>query len=122
MAGAPGAVVPHLSPHLTTEGTARTPVTYPTGILTLAGTSEISSQRLTQETTFENGTRFQAGSYPVVVLSGSYREMGRQYGALMKNELQAEYSWLIANLTGRGYTLATLRDGARRRRRCSRDG
>ncbi len=32
----------------------------------------------------------------------------------MKNELQSEYSWLIANLTGRGYTLATLRDDARK--------
>lgn len=57
-------------------GTARTPITSPTGALKLAGTTGISSQLLTQGTTFENGTRFQAGSYPVVVLSGSYREMG----------------------------------------------
>jgi len=63
--------------------------------------------------TFENGTRYQAGSYPVIVLSGSYREMGRQYGALMKDELRAEYGMLITNLSERGYSLDSLREDAR---------
>jgi hypothetical protein len=112
MAGVSGTFGPHLSPKLTTGRTVGAQVTA-TGGVDQTGTTAISSQRLTQVAIFENGTRYQAGSYPVVVLSGSYREMGRQYGALMKNELQAEYSWLIANLTGRGYNLETLRNDAR---------
>ena len=52
----------------------------------------------------EGGHRFQAGDYPVIVLSGNYREMGRQYGALMKPELNEEYTYLIDTLAKRGYT------------------
>lgn len=52
----------------------------------------------------EGGHRFQAGEYPVIVLSGNYREMGQQYGALMKPELNEEYTYLIDTLAKRGYT------------------
>jgi hypothetical protein len=58
---------------------------------------------------FEGGQRFQAGDYPVIVLSGSYREMGRQYGALMKPELNEEYTFLLDILTKRGYTQEEVR-------------
>ncbi len=78
-----------------------------------AGATAAPTGDLARCATFENGTRYQAGSYPIVVLSGSYREMGRQYGALMKGELQAEYAMLIANLTERGYSLDSLREDAR---------
>ena len=63
--------------------------------------------------TFENGTRYQAGSYPVVVLSGSFYDMGRQYGELMKDELRGEHAMLVANLTERGYSTGALRDDAK---------
>ncbi len=59
---------------------------------------------MTQVATFGNGMRYEAGSYPVVVLSGTYREMGRQYGALMKDELQSEYEMLRSHFTASGYT------------------
>ncbi len=58
---------------------------------------------------FEGGGRYLAGTYPVVVLNGSFREMGRQYGALMKAELQGEYAFLQGNISNRGYTQEQLR-------------
>ncbi len=62
--------------------------------------------------TFENGQRYQAGIYPVIVLSGSYREMGRQYGGLMKDELNDEYAFLTDTLTSLGMTREeTRKDG-----------
>ena len=60
--------------------------------------------------TFEGGQRYQAGDYPVIVLSGSYREMGRQYGGLMKTELNEEYTFLMDTLTRRGYSKEELRE------------
>jgi len=62
---------------------------------------------------FEGGQRFQAGDYPVIVLSGSYREMGRQYGGLMKTELNDEYTFLMDTLINRGYTKAAIREDGR---------
>lgn len=62
--------------------------------------------------TFEDGQRYQAGLYPVIVLSGSYREMGRQYGGLMKTELNDEYSFLMNTLTSQGITREEIMDGA----------
>jgi hypothetical protein len=58
---------------------------------------------------FEGGQRFSAGDYPVIVISGSYRQMGRQYGGLMKSELNEEYAFLLTTLTKRGYTQEQVR-------------
>ncbi len=58
---------------------------------------------------FEGGQRFAAGDYPVIVLSGSFRQMGRQYGGLMKPELNEEYAFLLTTLTKRGYTQEEVR-------------
>ncbi|MCU0631666.1 MAG: C45 family autoproteolytic acyltransferase/hydrolase [Methanolinea sp.] len=58
---------------------------------------------------FEGGERFQAGDYPVIVLTGSYRQMGRQYGGLMKAELNEEYAFLLDTLTKRGFTQEEIR-------------
>ena len=62
---------------------------------------------------FEGGERFQAGDYPVIVLTGSYREMGRQYGGLMKAELNEEYTFLLETLTKRGFTQEEIRKDGR---------
>ena len=62
---------------------------------------------------FEGGQRFSAGDYPVIVLSGSYRQMGRQYGALMKTELNEEYAFLLDTLVRRGYTQEQVREAGR---------
>ena len=59
--------------------------------------------------TFEGGSRFQAGEYPVIVLTGSYRQMGRQYGALMKNELNEEFAFILDSCAKKGYTREQLR-------------
>jgi hypothetical protein len=58
---------------------------------------------------FEGGQRFSAGDYPVIVLTGSYREMGRQYGGLMKAELNEEYVFIIDTLKKRGHTQEEVR-------------
>jgi hypothetical protein len=58
---------------------------------------------------FEGGQRLQAGDYPVIVLSGTYRQMGRQYGGLMKAELSGEYAFVLNSLAKRGYTQEQVR-------------
>jgi hypothetical protein len=62
---------------------------------------------------FEGGQRFSAGNYPVIVLSGSFRQMGRQYGGLMKSELNEEYTFLLDTLAKRGYTKEQIRETGR---------
>ncbi|GAA5262782.1 C45 family peptidase [Methanocalculus sp.] len=61
---------------------------------------------------FGNGIRYEAGSYHVVVLSGTYREMGQQFGALMKDELREEYAMLRSHFTASGYTEAEVSEYA----------
>jgi hypothetical protein len=63
--------------------------------------------------TFEGGQKYQAGNYPVIVLTGSYRAMGRQYGGLMKTELNEEYTFLMDTLISRGYTKEAIRKDGR---------
>ncbi len=41
---------------------------------------------------FEGGKSFKAGAVSVVVMTGNYRQMGRQYGALAKDDLQAMHT------------------------------
>ncbi len=67
---------------------------------------------LTQIASFEGGERYSAGSYPVVVLSGTYREMGRQYGSLMKDELLAVYDIVTEDAIKKGHTIEELRNDA----------
>ncbi len=62
---------------------------------------------------FECGQRFSAGDYPVIVLSGTYREMGRQYGGLMKIELNEEYQFLLSRFAKGGYSQEQLRNMSR---------
>jgi hypothetical protein len=63
---------------------------------------------------FEGGVRYSAGPYSVIVLNGSYNEMGRQYGALMKDELQSVYD-IVKNFSSkRGYTLEQIREMGRK--------
>ena len=75
----------------------------------LAGESGGGAASLQPVASFEGGSRYLAGTYPVVVLNGSFREMGRQYGALMKTELQGEYAFLLKNISDQGYTQEQVR-------------
>jgi hypothetical protein len=70
----------------------------------LTSVSPAAGTGLVYVSSFEGGQRFQAGDYPVIVLTGSYREMGRQYGALMKPELNEEYAFIVDNLEKNGYS------------------
>ena len=63
-----------------------------------------ATTNLVPVSSFEGGQRFSAGDYPVIVLSGSYRQMGRQYGGLMKTELNEEYTFILSSLQKGGYT------------------
>lgn len=62
---------------------------------------------------FEGGHRLQAGDYPVIVLSGTFRQMGRQYGGLMRSELNEEYRFLSSAYEDRGYSNEQLRADGR---------
>lgn len=42
---------------------------------------------------FESGRKFYQGTVPVVVLHGTWFQMGRQYGALMRRELEKVYAF-----------------------------
>jgi hypothetical protein len=61
---------------------------------------------------FEGGERYSAGPYDVIVLSGTYREMGRQYGSLMKDELLAVYDIVTGDAINNGRTVEDLRNEA----------
>ncbi len=54
--------------------------------------------------TFDEGRSYRTvvGSYSVLSLKGSWREMGRQYGALLSRELKEFYAEIIADLQARG--------------------
>ncbi len=60
--------------------------------LTWAGDATTSAgPKLKGSAEFEGGKLYRAGKFSVVELTGDYRQMGRQYGGLLKNELQALY-------------------------------
>jgi len=44
---------------------------------------------------FEGGKLYKAGNISVLQLSGSYKEMGRQYGGLLKDEIREFYTFAI---------------------------
>ena len=58
-----------------------------------AGAAEDSKPKWSAE--FEGGKLYRAGKFSVVELTGDYRQMGRQYGGLLKNELQTLYQLSI---------------------------
>ena len=60
--------------------------------------------------TFENGQRYKAGAYDVIVVSGTDREMGRQYGSLMKTEINSVYSIIINEGAQQGVTIQQIRN------------
>jgi len=79
------------------------------GCITSTSVSPPGNPEMTLVSSFEGGERYLAGNYSVIVLEGSYREMGRQYGALMKDELLSEYAMLTNALGERGYSIEYLR-------------
>ena len=62
------------------------------------GAPEISG--LKHVSSFEGGHKYLAGKLGVLLLSGTYNEMGRQYGGLMKEEMH-QYSAYIDKMLAR---------------------
>ena len=56
------------------------------------------------QSAFEQGTRYstKSGKFAVLDLHGSFREMGRQYGYLMREEMQEAYNKTIEETTAMG--------------------
>lgn len=53
------------------------------------------AQEMRSVAEFEGGKLYKAGELNVVVMKGNFYQMGRQYGALLKNDLQEFYSMAI---------------------------
>lgn len=62
------------------------------GWLSAEAFAETKVKGLKYESCFEGGCLYSAGRIKVVELKGTYREMGRQYGALLKGDLGAIYN------------------------------
>lgn len=83
-----------------------------------SGTDYSQSSKLTRLGDFENGTLYRtngdggSGTYNVLVLKGNWREMGRQYGFLLTNEMDAFYRKVVTeNLMGdRGVAYEEIRE------------
>mgnify|MGYP007023841156 FL=1 len=55
----------------------------------LGGCSNSSGSNLTPVAEYEGGALFKVGPVNVLRLRGTHYQMGRQYGMLLKNELNA---------------------------------
>lgn len=60
-------------------------------LLLAGGTSLAATGDLKLISTFEGGKLYRAGQMNVLELHGTFRQMGRQYGHLLKDQLQAFY-------------------------------
>ena len=60
---------------------------------------------------FEGGKLYRAGNIGILQLSGSYKEMGRQYGGLLKDEIQEFYTVAVDEhfIRDKGIDYGTLR-------------
>ncbi len=69
---------------------------------------------LTFRSAFEKGTRYETknGKFAVLDLHGSFREMGRQYGYLMRNEMQEAYKKTAEETAALGMSKADLDENA----------
>lgn len=72
------------------------------GVLAVEAAEAVPPARLELAAQFEGGRLYRAGDIRVVELTGSYRQMGRQYGALLQAEMAALYETAIE-----GYYLQT---------------
>jgi hypothetical protein len=61
-----------------------------------SGGSSSSGDELVLVAQFEGGNLYQAGPVSVLQLNGTHYEMGRQYGMLLHDDLNAAYNLLIA--------------------------
>jgi len=62
------------------------------GFLQAGETADSKGEGLKYSAEFEGGKLYRAGLVSVLELTGNYRQMGRQYGMLLKNELRDLYN------------------------------
>jgi hypothetical protein len=71
-----------------------------------------TSPDMTLVSTFEGGKLYKAGPVRVLELHGTHHQMGRQYGALLKDDLNALYDLEVATYAAQGFTYDRLKQGA----------
>ena len=67
-----------------------------------AAVASVKSDDLPLTAEFEGGKLYYAGKFRVVELSGSYRQMGRQYGGLLAKEIHGMYEIVTSQYTQHG--------------------
>jgi len=67
--------------------------------------SDASAEDIKFVSEFEGGKLYKAGKLNVVVMKGNFYQMGRQYGALLKNEIKEFYEMAVKD-TGIGTEIA----------------
>ena len=70
----------------------------------LGGCSNSSGSNLSPVAEYEGGALFKVGPVNVLRLCGTHYQMGRQYGMLLKNELNALYELATEKYNSIGYT------------------
>lgn len=80
----------------------------------LASLTGCSSADSTEVSTFEGGTAYRTADdiYWVLDLSGSWKEMGRQYGGLVAHDLKEFYAAITQDIAGRGMDSDQLLEAA----------
>ena len=80
--------------------------------LAYAGNIEKESPRIQKGlyllSTFEGGKLYSVGQFRVLELSGTYRQMGRQYGRLMTTPMKEMYSEIISQYAKNGIACADI--------------
>lgn len=71
-------------------------------------TSSSSDSNLAFVAEYEGGTLFKAGPVNVLCLNGTHYQMGRQYGMLLKNELNSLYDLAVSKYGSMGITEARM--------------
>lgn len=83
-----------------------------TAAATAAGALPPALPGLDPISSYEGGRAWRSpiGGYPVLSLKGSWREMGRQYGALLSADLREFHGAIAADLAKRGLTPAHIEE------------
>src|SRR4030042_1543283 len=69
------------------------------------GPGEVVPGNLEKVSEFEGGRLYRAGKIYVAQLNGDYREMGRQYGGLMKSQIKQFYEEAVEGYFARNGSL-----------------
>jgi hypothetical protein len=72
------------------------------------GPKEVTSKNLKKASEFEGGVLYKAGKIYVVQLNGDYHEMGRQYGGLMKSQIEQFYKEAVEDNLAKQVPLSVI--------------